>query len=183
MTDTYSKGLLTIIAACMLAIVARVYDNPAPAFAQNNPKSSSLQPVGPQHVIIDGVGPMVFRGIPVTIEGLAPSLQPLAVELKANPLHLGQENLHVIIDDLDPGLALRGGLLVKPQDANLGRRNPAVQWQYDIGPCPNLSELENRAAAGWEFIEAMVAPDAQEKLKDQEFTHTCAVYWRRPVSR
>ena len=56
MVDKYTKAVLTVIAACLLALVFRT-TAPAPASAQS----------GPVHVIVDSVGQFAFQFVDLKV--------------------------------------------------------------------------------------------------------------------
>jgi hypothetical protein len=164
-TDAYTKVVLTIIAAAVLVMMARTFESPVPVFAQK----AAAQAV--QHVIIDAVG----RSLPVTIEDVSLLMS------RALPVVLREYGpTHVVIDDLGLELSLRGLPIKSPQHVIVDSdpsANSSGRWEYNGSTLCNIDALNKMAAAGWEFVQAVIAPDAQR----QPFEKTCFAYFKRPI--
>jgi len=177
-TDAYTKTVLTIIAGCMLIMVARTFENPGLAFAQSAQKTAPTPKPAVQHVVIDGIQH-------VTIDDLGPmmSLRGLPVTLSANPT--GPDPVHVVLDEIGGGLRVRG-LPVSFQGAPTLTGSPQhvivdsdrlVRWEYAAGGCSMSADLNGMAAAGWEFVQMLFSESDMQHYRDP--AKSCVAIFKR----
>lgn len=184
--DLYTKTMLTVIAGLLLLLVVRSFQDPAPAFAQTKSGQATqgvqrviqhvivdnLPPEDPKHVIIDGVQHVILDDL-----GGGLSFQGVPVSLKGNGDPVGRKAVHVIVDDLDTMLSLRGLPVSLKDNALASPRVPVVRWRYEVGGC-GLTEINQRAAAGWELFTVMLSSVDQQRLG---FEKACASYFRQQM--
>jgi hypothetical protein len=181
--DLYTKTMLTVIAAALLLLVARSFQDPAPAFAQTKSGQATqavqrviqhvivdnLPPEDPKHVIIDGVQHVILDDL-----GGSLSFQGVPVSLKGNGDPVGRKAVHVIVDDLDTMLSLRGLPVSLKDNALASPGVPGVRWRYDVdrSKCA-FADLNPRSAAGWELFQFIMLNTGSDI--------GCVVIYRQPM--
>ena len=121
--DTYTKSVLTVIAAALLLLVVRSFQNPPGVLAEQAAQQTRVQ-----HVILDDVGTRFSNAVPVVVSSLAAQ--------------------HVIVDDVSPILTLKGIPVSQAQSVQSMRQSG---WEYSVTDCSGPT-LVDRGLAGWELV-------------------------------
>lgn len=168
--DLYTKIALTVIAGALLLLVARSFQNPAPAFAQRPAAQES-----PQHVIIDGVQNVMIDGISPTMRNLPVTIADVSLPaMRANPLPVSVNGpQHVIVDSSPPPSSL-----VPLKSDTLPQK-----WQYFIAGCGEET-INKRGLEGWELVQAFWGPNIQApKPKNKTVDEVTLCYFKRPTGQ